>query len=449
MRLHSSCGFLLFLITSTAPAQIEPQAGGWKTWVLSSGSQMRLPAPSDSSTTPQELPAVRAAVAAADATALAKVAYWDSGSPAYQWINAASNQLLTRNIGGPASTRALALVSVALYDSMVAAWDSKYAFNRPRPSTADPTIQPLVSTLNSPSYPSEHAVAAGAAAAVLSYLYPDSAAMFQSMAQEAAQSRVTAGASFPSDVQAGLQLGAAVGAAVVQWGQADGSDAPANGTFPPTPGKWTGTNAVAPGAGLWVPWVLNSASDLRPGPPPAVDSTDGIAQFAAVKNLMRTTDMNHTVWFWQPSFTTPWLDVISRKIFEYRLDTDAPRAARIYAIAMVAQHDATLACWDAKYVYLEPRPIQADPTIVTVYATPNHPGYPSGHACVGGSLGTAVSYLFPSDPQDFAAMGTQAGMSTFFAEIHTQLDVNTGLNLGSAVGQQVVAHAKQDGADME
>jgi membrane-associated phospholipid phosphatase len=410
---------------------------------------MRLPAPSDSSTTPQELPAVRAAVAAADATALAKVAYWDSGSPAYQWINAASNQLLTRNIGGPASTRALALVSVALYDSMVAAWDSKYAFNRPRPSTADPTIQPLVSTLNSPSYPSEHAVAAGAAAAVLSYLYPDSAAMFQSMAQEAAQSRVTAGASFPSDVQAGLQLGAAVGAAVVQWGQADGSDAPANGTFPPTPGKWTGTNAVAPGAGLWAPWVLNSASDLRPGPPPAVDSTDGIAQFAAVKNLMRTTDMNHTVWFWQPSFTTPWLDVISRKIFEYRLDTDAPRAARIYAIAMVAQHDATLACWDAKYVYLEPRPIQADPTIVTVYATPNHPGYPSGHACVGGSLGTAVSYLFPSDPQDFAAMGTQAGMSTFFAEIHTQLDVNTGLNLGSAVGQQVVAHAKQDGADME
>ena len=449
MRLHSSCGFLLFLITSTAPAQIEPQAGGWKTWVLSSGSQMRLPAPSDSSTTPQELPAVRAAVAAADATALAKVAYWDSGSPAYQWINAASNQLLARNIGGPASTRALALVSVALYDSMVAAWDSKYAFNRPRPSTADPTIQPLVSTLNSPSYPSEHAVAAGAAAAVLSYLYPDSAAMFQSMAQEAAQSRVTAGASFPSDVQAGLQLGAAVGAAVVQWGQADGSDAPANGTFPPTPGKWTGTNAVAPGAGLWAPWVLNSASDLRPGPPPAVDSTDGIAQFAAVKNLMRTTDMNHTVWFWQPSFTTPWLDVISRKIFEYRLDTDAPRAARIYAIAMVAQHDATLACWDAKYVYLEPRPIQADPTIVTVYATPNHPGYPSGHACVGGSLGTAVSYLFPSDPQDFAAMGTQAGMSTFFAEIHTQLDVNTGLNLGSAVGQQVVAHAKQDGADME
>jgi membrane-associated phospholipid phosphatase len=446
---YSSYGFLLLLIAGTAPAQVEPHAGQWKTWVLSSGSQMRLPPPPSNSSNPTDLQDVRAAVAGADANALAKVAFWDAGDPAYQWILAASNQLLTRNIGGPASTRAMALVSVAVYDSMVAAWDSKYAYNRPRPNAADPTLQPLVSTLNSPSYPSEHAVAAGAAAAVLSYLYPDSAATFQSMAQEAAQSRVTAGASYPSDVQAGLQLGAAVGAAVVQWGQADGSDAIANGTFPPTPGKWSGTNAVAPGAGMWTPWVLNSTSDYRPGPPPAFDSSDEAAQVAAVKSLVRTADMNHTVWFWQPSFTAPWLDLLGRKIFEYRLDLNAPRAARAYAIAMVAQHDAILACWDAKYVYLEQRPIQADPTITPAYTTPNHPGYPSGHACAGGSLGTAVSYLFPSDPQDFAAMGTNAGMSTFFAEVHTQLDVNTGLNLGSAVARQVVAHAQQDGADME
>ncbi len=436
--------FLCVFIAVSASAQVEPQAGGWKTWVLSSGSQLRLPPPPAAST---ELQAVRSAMAGADANALARVAYWDAGSPAYQWIAAASNQLVTRNIGGPASTRALALVGVALYDSMIAAWDSKYAYDRPRPNAVDPSLQPLVSTLNSPSYPSEHAVAAGAAAAVLSYLYPDAAAGFASMAQEAAQSRVIAGASFPSDAQAGLDLGAQVGAAVIQWAKADGSDAQVSGTYPPTPGKWSGTNAVAPGAGQWKPWALNSTSDLRPGPPPGFDTTEGAAQLAAVKNVVRTADMNHTVWFWQPSFTTPWLDLLGRKIFEYRLDTNAPRAARAYAIAMVAQHDAILACWDAKYVYLEQRPIQADPTIVTAYATPNHPGYPSGHACAGGALGTAVSYLFPAHPQDFTAMGTNAGMSTFFAEIHTQFDVTTGLDLGGAAAQQVVARAQQDGAD--
>ena len=196
-------------------------------------------------------------MAAADGPALEQVAFWDSGSPAYQWINVAQAQLLARNIGGPASTRAMSLVSVAIYDGMVAAWDSKWVYDRPTPSESDPTLVPLVRQLHTPfhlpSYPSEHAVAAGAAAAVLSYLYPDSAATFQSMAQQAAQSRVTAGANFPSDVQAGLQMGAAVGAAVVAYAQADGSSAPFTGSFPPTPGKWSGTNPTAPTAGSWKP----------------------------------------------------------------------------------------------------------------------------------------------------------------------------------------------------
>jgi len=114
---------------------------------------------------------------------------------------------------------------------------------------------------------------------------------------------------------------------------------------------------------------------------------------------------------------------------------------------MVAQHDAILACWDAKYVYLEQRPFQADPSIVPPFPTPNHPGYPSGHACAGGSMGTALSYLFPAGPEDFNAFGATAGMSTFFAQIHTPLDVSTGLSLGSAVAQQVVSRANQDGSD--
>jgi membrane-associated phospholipid phosphatase len=449
MRLRSTFGsaLLLFLSAHTAPAQVEPQAGEWKTWVLSSGSQMRLPPPPDYTATPGELQAVRDAMAAADPTALQQVTFWDTGSPAYRWINAAQSQLLTRNIGGPASTRAMSLVAVAIYDATIAAWDSKYVYNRPGPAQSDPTLRPLVNASGAPSYPSEHAVAAGAAAAVLSYLYPDAAATFQSMAQQAAQSRVNAGASFPSDVQAGLQLGAAVGAAVVAYGQADGSSAAFTGSFPPTPGKWSGASPTAPTAGSWKPWALNTAGDLRPGPPPASGSADATAQFAMVKSESLSADMLHTTWFWQPSFTQPWIDLLNRKIFEYGLNDNAPRAAREYAVAMVAQHDAILACWDAKYVYLEPRPIMADPSITPQYSTPTHPGYPSGHACAGGSLGAAVSYLFPNDGENFTAMGQQAGMSTFFAGVHTPLDVTTGLNLGASVAQQVINRAKQDGAN--
>ena len=44
-------------------------------------------------------------------------------------------------------------------------------------------------------------------------------------------------------------------------------------------------------------------------------------------------------------------------------------------------------------------------------------------------------------------MSTDAGVSTFDAGIHTELDVNTGFTLGNQVGQQVVLHAQSDGSN--
>src|SRR5260221_8564789 len=81
--------------------------------------------------------------------------------------------MLAQNVPAPLFTRGMALLSVAIYDATVAAWDSKYAYNRPRPNAADKTINPLVAVPNSPSYPSDHAVAAGAASVVLAYLFPN------------------------------------------------------------------------------------------------------------------------------------------------------------------------------------------------------------------------------------------------------------------------------------
>jgi hypothetical protein len=45
-----------------------------------------------------------------------------------------------------------------------------------------------------------------------------------------------------------------------------------------------------------------------------------------------------------------------------------------------------------------------------------------------GASPAVMSYLFPSDAQSFTAMANDAGTSTFDAEIHTQLDVSTGLH---------------------
>jgi membrane-associated phospholipid phosphatase len=427
-------------------AQVEPNAGKWRTWVLSSAAQVRLPAPPNASDSAVEIQTLKSLMRESTADVKAQIAYWDSGSPGYRWIQLGSQQLLAQNIAPTLYTRAMALLSVAMYDATVAAWDSKFAYNRPHPSAADSSIQPLVNVLGSPSYPSEHAVAAGAASVVLAYLLPNAGETYTDLAEEAARSRLYAGAAYPTDIAAGLQLGRQVGQMAIALAQADRSTAPFTGSFPPAPGVWSSTAPVTPLAGTWVPWVLTSGSDFRLPQPPAGGSQENGALVAEVKNFARTNASNHSAWFWQPSFATPWLDTLSREIFENHLDGNAPRAARAYALETIAQHDATIACWDTKYAYLELRPSMADSTIVTLFANPQHPGFPSGHACASGSSAAVMQYLFPSDAQAFAAMAADAGISTFDAAIHNTFDVSQGLALGGKVGQKVVDRARTDGA---
>ncbi len=422
------------MMTGTLLAQVEPGAGKWKTWVISSGNAFRLPPPPlDSDGTAMELRWVKDCISQRDQAALAAIHFWDAGSPAYRWMQLAEQSVVSAGLPTPLQTRALALVAAAISDATVAAWDSKYTFNRPHPGDMDPAVAPVVAAPQSPSYPSEHAVTAGAAALVLGYLFPDQYARFADMAQEAATSRVVAGV--------------AVGRAVIEYARSDGSAQPFSGSYPPTPGVWSSNAPVTPLAGSWKPWVLASAQDFRPGPPPVFGSDAANSQYAAVKNLNRTNTTNHLAWFWQPGFFQPWLQQVDLEIFQNHLDLNAPRAARAYAYETIAQHDATLACWDTKYTYLELRPSQADPTISTLFANPQHPGYPSGHACASGASAAVMSALFPNDAPLFTAMANDAGTSTFDAGIHTPLDVSDGLKLGTQVGQKVADRASADGAN--
>jgi membrane-associated phospholipid phosphatase len=427
-------------------AQVEPAAGAWKTWVVPAVAQLRLPTPPDAAASATEIQTIKILMAESNANTIGQVAYWDAGPPGYRWMQIASQQMLAQNVAAPLFTRGMALVSVAIYDATIAAWDSKYAWNRPHPSAVDSTVKPFIAIPNDPSYPSEQAVAAGAASVVMAYLFPNMGETYTDLAEEAARSRVFAGVAFPSDVVAGLQLGRRVGQLVVAYAMADGAAAPFTGSFPPAPGVWSSTAPVTPLAGTWKPWVLSSASEFRLPAPPAADSPDFQAQVDTVKNFTRTNATNHSAWFWQPSFITPWLDTLNLEIFTNHLDNNPPRAARAYALEAVAQHDATLACWDTKYEYLEMRPPMADSTIVPVFALPQHPSFPSGHACASGGASAVMSYLFPNDAQAFASMAMDAGSSTFYAAIHTMFDVSQGLALGDRTGQQVVQRAQKDGA---
>lgn len=427
---------------------IEPTAGSWSTWVLGSGSELRLGSPPDEAATQAEIAQLQDLAARRDAAMLDRISYWDAGAPSYRWTERAVKYTQSKGVFANRAQRMLALLNVAIYDGMVAAWDSKYAHNRARPSMAMGAPAAAISTPNSPSYPDEHAVAAGAASTVLGYVFPTDEAYFTNLAEEAARSRLEAGVAFPTDVAAGLFLGRQIGERVVARGRADGSDQAWTGTVPTESGLWTGNNPVDPAAGSWKPWALTSGAQFRPGPPPALDSEQLARELAELKGYQRTNLTNLTASYWEyyggRAAFEYWNDFASKKLFEYRLDRNAPRAALVYALVNIASHDAMIAGWDAKYTYWYPRPQMVDPTLTTTIVSPNHPSYPSAHSFWSGAASAVLGRFFPRDAAHFKGMAEESSESRIMAGIHYRTDCNVGLTLGRQVADAVWARARFD-----
>ena len=445
------CGFIPCPQPET---RIEPQAGKWKTWALTSTSQLAPQSPPSRSISDEEIGVLKQLSFDRDAAALDLINYWDAGSPSFRWNEFTIDRILRNNIGNPRAPRILSYVHVAIYDAMVTAWRWKYLYNRQRPSALNRSLTTAIPNPNSPSYPSEHAVAAGAASAVLAFFFPADAEIFRTKAEEAGRSRLLAGVNYPTDVKAGLELGRAVAAVVIERARTDGSDAVFAGSVPTGPCSWRGTNPLDPIAGTWRSWALASGSQFRPGPPPACDSAQMAADLAEVKNFPRaipatgpsfvTTRLG---FYWQGVGTIkPWNDLISQKIFEYRLDNNPPRAARAYALINIAYYDALIACFDAKYAYWAIRPNQLDPAITPLFPNPNHPSYPSAHASLSGAQAAMLTYLFPRDAEFFTALAHEASDSRLWAAVHYRSDLVAGLAQSEAVARLIIERAKVDGS---
>jgi membrane-associated phospholipid phosphatase len=446
---------------------LEPQAGTWMTWVLTSGRALRLAPPPGTLATRDEIKQLTELASQRDAAALDSISYWDAGAPGYRWNQIAIAEGLKEGILLYAY-RMLALLNVAIYDATIAAWDTKYTYRRPRPSEVNPALTTVLPNPRNPSYPCEHAVAAGAAAAVLAYLFPKNAQFFADRAAEAARSRLLAGVQYPSDSVAGLELGRKVAEQVIARARTDGSDAPWTGTVPVGPGLWQGEPAL-PMMGTWKTWALSSGSQLRPPPPPAYDSPQRAAELAEVKNYRRDANpgtelsfwpedpagrpapdsgpfsSNQVVFYYAPVLHLRWFPELSEKLAEYRLDTNPPQAARAYALVSIAGYDATVACWEAKFFYWTGRPIHFDPTITTVLPTYPIPDYPSGHATTLGGTSAVLAALFPRDAAFFNSRAVENAASRMWAGIHFRSACETGLALGQAVGRLVIERAKSGG----
>jgi membrane-associated phospholipid phosphatase len=446
------------MVYADGPQRIEPDAGSWRTWVISSGADYRVPPPPGPADTQAELRGLANVVDCDSAAAKAQIAFWDAGSPAYRWMDLINaRNLAAVPTGAPYPHRVYTYVALAMYDATIATWESKYHYDRARPSQTDHRLQPCLAVPASPSYPSEHAAVAQAAAAVLAYFLPAEAATFQTMAEQAGWSRVLAGLQYPSDYRAGLALGARVAEQVIAKSKTDGSAIPWTGTVPTGPCNWIGTNPGNVAARDWTPLLLSSPSQFRPPIPPGCRSPEVQAQVAellsfqaqaADSTLTRTFANTYKAFYWQsPEGLNVWPYRWADKwMFEDGLDKNPPRAARAYALIAAVLFDAFIASQDGKFAYWYIRPPQLEPAIRPLFTVPPFPSYPSNHSTFSAARSEILAYLFPTRAAQARAIGKEAGDSRIWAGIHYQMDNQAGVDLGHSVAEVFISWAMHDGS---
>ncbi|MGH9265590.1 MAG: phosphatase PAP2 family protein [Acidimicrobiales bacterium] len=453
-----------------AVVRAEPTAGTWKTWVLSSGSEIQVPAPppEDSDQAKADLDAVKEAADRRTAGTQAVVDRWSGPLPTKPWTEVMFRAIEKSSKNPPLSSRNGALIHVAMYDAVLASYHWKYQYNVEAPEGVDT----LVPASPDPSYPSEHAAIAGAAARVIAHLYPGEAALrLEEMAEEAAQSRVDAGTNTPSDVEAGLALGRAVADKVIAYAQTDGAGTPWNGRRPAGVGSgprfWEpppGTNAqpTDPEAAKWKAWVLASNNQFRPPPPPAYNSAPFRASAQKLLDIKRnlTEEQKRIAKFWegaqgsvQPAGIA--LGVAMGDVEKAAAEGDVasrwtiPRSARAMALLNVTMADGGIAVWDAKYTYWYPRPVNGirdsgiDRTWEPFVPTPFFPAYPSGSAGYAGGVEAVMNYLFPHNAAEHNRRAEEQALSRQYAGIHWDFDA-VSIDGGRQISQLVIDKVEND-----
>ncbi len=258
-----------------------------------------------------ELKALAELISQNDAATQQQIVFWDAGAPSYRWIDLINQRAVAGLSLTPYGQRVYAYVAIAMNDATIATWESKYYYNRARPSELDHKLPTAVAVPNSPSYPSEHAATAWAAATVLAALLPADATAFQTMAEQAGKSRVLAGLQFPSDYEAGAELGRRVAQAVLEKAATDGSALTPSGARLTGPCNWVGTNPGNFGAQNWHPMLLTSPDQFRPPLPPDCHSAQVTQEVADVRNFPRSPAAfatNYKAFYWQsPEGLNTWV----------------------------------------------------------------------------------------------------------------------------------------------
>lgn len=476
-------------------SSIDENGGNWKTILISNPSEILLtaPEPINSAAYQAELSEVKSMNANLASSERSAVEYWTS-NPVVRWNEIALEMAAKYNlipgpnadgtytlpnpanpVGPPAfpfahppyTSRMLAYLSVAQYDGLVLAWQYKFRFNRLAPYRQDPSIRSAYPENGLPSYPSHGAVVAKVSKEILTLMFPLEAAVLEQHYQEHLNSMLHAGINVRSDLEAGIYIGGEVVKLAKARAATDGmskaqtpkpvSDSIANAAFERFGWKWQNTEkpqrpvGLTPLFGRVKMWHVPAVEEVRSPPPPAIGSPQFEADVKELEGFARhmTLDQRRIANWWEDglgSYTPPghWNKFAKLSIVKNKLNP--LRSARVFAYMNTAIMDAGVACWDTKYYYHYPRPVETIRGFRTILGTPNFPAYTSGHSTFSAAGAEVLSFFFPENAQQFRLWAEEAAVSRIYGGIHYRFDATEGTKQGKLVGTYAVNKAKGDGA---
>jgi hypothetical protein len=314
------------------------------------------------------------------------------------WNQTAIEVMKVAGVAGNPWSRTLAMVHVAMSDSI---------------NSVQGRYERIVATVPVVAAASPDAAAAAAARQILVQLYPNQRGKIED-AYAASLKAIPDGVA-KSD---GVALGERVASAVQADRAADGTSVP--DTYRPitSPGVWVPT--TPPLFAQYAkarPWVLKSADQFRPGPPPPLSSALYARDYNETKNLggakstARTPEQTGAVKFWTQANLGPGWQAAVRQLSTAK-GLSLAENARLFALFNMGVANTFITDWDAKFTYNFWRPVTAirngyidandaterDPSWTPLNDTPMHPEYPSQAAIINGVAVGVLESVFGPKP---------------------------------------------------
>ena len=369
------------------------------------------------------------------------------------WNQTSIDVLKAANVAGNPWSRCMAMVQVAIADAVNTIQD-RYA----RYAVAIPMAP----------HASADAAVAAAARSILIQVYPVQKAKVEE-AYAASLKQIPDGPAKTEGISVGEQA-----AAVILADRANDATA-APDTYRPvtTPGIWVPTAPpLFPEYARARGWVITSADQFRPGPPPALTSAlyardyNETKEMGAAKSTKRTPQQSDAVRFWaQTNFGPSW-NQAAREI-SARRKLGLADNARLLALLNMGIANVFIADWDAKFLYNFWRPVTAirngdldgndaterDAGWTSLSLNPMHPEYPSAAGIVGGVGAGILESVFGASPVTFTVSDlTDPRLTRQFTSIaqlaQEQAEVRiwggihfrNSLVVGDAMGRKIAAY---------